>query len=70
MHEVNTRVLEPIHINHYRFRDLAWTTNKLKIYELWGRGYCEDLANSYNDIDNYNITKFVNELKIKMNLTQ
>jgi hypothetical protein len=66
-HEVIDRVYHPLHINHYRLRDLSWTESKLKMYELWGRNDLLDLSKSYNDIDNYNISRFVENLKTRMN---
>jgi len=62
-YEVRDRVFSPLHINHYRLRDLSWTDDKLKIYELWGRKEFLDLKNSYNDIENLNISKYIEPLK-------
>jgi hypothetical protein len=66
MYEVKNRVLSPLHINHYRLRDLAWTHRKIEIYELWGRTNQAILLNSYNDVENLNVKKFVDKLKIKI----
>jgi hypothetical protein len=66
MYEVKNRVLSPLHINHYRLRDLAWTHKKIEIYELWGRTNQAILLNTYNDVENLNVKKFVNELKNRM----
>lgn len=65
-YEVKNRVLSPLHINHYRLRDLSWTDSKLKIYELWGREEFFDLYSKYNDVENYNVNRFVNPLKNKL----
>jgi hypothetical protein len=62
-HETYTWVGEPLVINHYRLRDLDWTEKKLKMYEHWGRTDFNSLRNYYNDVDNFNILRFVNELK-------
>lgn len=66
-YEVKDRVLSPLHINHYRLRDLSWTNNKIKIYELWGRKEFFDLYSKYNEVENYNVKRFVNPLKNKIN---
>lgn len=67
-YEVKTRVFHPLHINHYRLRDLTWTNKKIAIYELFGRSNQNSLFNQYNDIDNYNIQKFVPALKEKLDI--
>jgi len=66
-HEVLDRVYHPLHINHYRLRDLSWTDSKLEMYKLWGRNDFLTLSKSYNDIENYNISRFVDNLKTRMN---
>jgi hypothetical protein len=65
-YEVKERVLTPLHINHYRLRDLSWTQNKIKMYELWDRNDFLSLSNSYNDVENNNISRFINTLKTKL----
>lgn len=67
-YEVITRVYHPLHINHYRLRDLSWTESKIEMYKLWGRNDLLNLNKSYNDIENYNISRFINPLKTVMNL--
>jgi hypothetical protein len=62
-YEVKNRILNPIHINHYRLRDLDWTNNKLNTYKIWGRTEFENLKNEYNDIDNFAIYRFLPRLK-------
>lgn len=64
-YEVAERVLAPLHINHYRFRDLAWTNSKLEMYAHWGRSDLD--GNIYNDLENVNaIHRFVEPLKNKI----
>lgn len=65
-YEVRERVFNPIHINHYRLRDLGWTNSKLKIYEIWGRNDFKDLKNEYNDVENTTIHRFLPKLKEKL----
>lgn len=66
-YEVIDRVLHPLHINHYRLRDLSWTDSKLEMYKLWGRNDFLSLINSYNDVENHNISRFIDDLKTRMN---
>ena len=66
-YEVTDRVYSPLHINHYRLRDLSWTNSKIEMYKLWGRNDFLTLSNAYNDIENYNISRFVGNLKMKLN---
>jgi hypothetical protein len=66
-YEVNKRVHSPLHINHYRLRDLSWTEKKIMMYKLWDRSDFLSLDKSYNDIENYKIFRFIEPLKIKMN---
>jgi hypothetical protein len=54
-YEVINRVYQPLHINHYRLRDLSWTESKIDMYKLWGRNDFLNLSTSYNDIENYNM---------------
>jgi hypothetical protein len=65
-YEVKDRVYSPLHINHYRLRDLSWTDSKIDIYKLWGRNDLLNMEKLYNDIDNHNISKFVKDLKKQM----
>jgi hypothetical protein len=62
-------VLEPLHINHYRLRDLSWTNKKIDIYKLWDRNDFLDLKDKYNDVENKNILRFVEPLKDRINKT-
>lgn len=66
--EVNNRVYGPLHINHYRLRDLSWTESKIEMYKLWGRNDIITLSKCYNDIENHNILRFVDKLKTIMKL--
>jgi hypothetical protein len=68
-YETINRVLEPLHINHYRLRDLSWTNKKIDIYKLWDRNDFLDLKDKYNDVENKNILRFVEPLKDRINKT-
>jgi hypothetical protein len=62
------QVLNNIVINHYTFRDLAYIEAKMAIYKLWGRTYPDEAAykNQYNDEDNFEIQRFLPQLKERM----
>jgi hypothetical protein len=69
-YEVRERVFTPLHINHYRLRDLSWVDEKIKIYELWGRNDLQKIKDNYNDIENRIILKFKTKLKNRLNNQQ
>jgi len=65
-YEVKERVNNPLKINHYRLRDLKWTHKKIKIYELWNRPNPNELIDLYNDIENRDIHRFLDQLKARL----
>jgi hypothetical protein len=64
------QVLDNIVINHYTFRDLAYTETKLNIYKSWGRQFPDEewYKNLYNDEENLEIQKFLPALKERMGI--
>jgi hypothetical protein len=64
------QVLENLVINHYTFRDLAYTEEKMAIYKLWGRKYEDEAAykNQYNEEENFDIQKFLPQLRERMGI--
>ncbi len=65
-YETEKFVADELVINHYRFRDLAYSKEKIKIYELWGKSGRDYQMNQYNDVDNQRIVKYVDKLKKNM----
>lgn len=66
-HQTNRAVYDRLCINHYILRDLTFTQQKLDIYKAWGRQIDEEeYRNSYNENTNYDIQRFVPELKKRM----
>jgi hypothetical protein len=66
-HQTNKTVYNRLAINHYILRDLTFTQQKLDIYKAWGRQIDEEeYRNAYNDDTNYDIQRFVPELKKRM----
>jgi hypothetical protein len=66
-HQTNRTVYDRLVINHYILRDLTFTQQKLDIYKVWGRQINEEeYRNAYNDDTNYDIQRFVPELKKRM----
>jgi hypothetical protein len=64
--ETKQFVSDELMINHYRFRDLSYSMNKLKIYELWGKPNREHMLGWFNDVYNDRIVKFIDKLKKNM----
>jgi hypothetical protein len=64
------RVLENLMINHYTFRDLSYTQKKIDMYKSWGRVYTDEehFKNQYNDEDNFDIQRFIPQLKERMGI--
>jgi hypothetical protein len=66
-HNTNRAVYDRLVINHYVLRDLTFTQQKLDIYKAWGREIDEEeYRNIYNENTNYDIQRFLPELKKRM----
>lgn len=66
-HNTNIAVYDRLVINHYVLRDLTFTQQKLDIYKAWGKEMNEEeYRNMHNDDTNYDIQRFVPELKKRM----
>jgi hypothetical protein len=66
-YHTNKTVYDRLCINHYILRDLTFTQQKLDIYKAWGRQIDEEqYRNSYNENTNYDIQRFLPELKKRM----
>lgn len=64
--ETKKFVSDQLLINHYRFRDVSYSMDKLKIYELWGKPNREHMLDWFNDVYNDRITKYIDKLKKNM----
>jgi hypothetical protein len=66
-HNTNIAVYDRLVINHYVLRDLTFTQQKLDIYKAWGKEMNEEeYRNMHNDDTNYDIQRFIPELKKRM----
>lgn len=60
---------DQILVNHYRYRDLSYTKEKVKMYRLWGRDITvESVSKQYNDVYNERIVKYIPELKKRLRI--
>lgn len=67
-YETKKFVCDELVINHYRFRDVSYSKEKIKIYELWGKSGRDYQMNLYNDVENLRIVKYVDKLKKNMGI--
>lgn len=64
------QILENLIINHYTFRDLSYTQKKIDMYKSWGRVFENEewYKNQYNIEDNFEIQRFLPELKRRLSI--
>lgn len=69
-YRTKVQVLENLIINHYTFRDLTYTERKMDMYKSWGRGFPDEdwYKNQYNIEDNFDIQRFLPQLKERMGI--
>jgi len=69
-YHTDLQVLDNMVINHYVFRDLDYTEVKINTYKSWGREFTNEKSfkSQYNDVDNFEIHKFLPALKERMGI--
>jgi hypothetical protein len=61
-------VLDNVRINHYRWRDLTYSAEKLKMYRSWGQDVDHEKMwiQVFNETDDYEIHSYLPKLKEKL----